>query len=346
MTIDGNGPKRVGRRRAIRLLAVAAGVGFVPLAGQGRAARPARASSLPEPFVWRGVALGAEASIALYHPDRAAAERLVGEAVAEVRRLEAVFSLYRPDSALSRLNRTGVLAAPPLDLVRLLATARAFGELTGGAFDVTVQPLWELYARHFAARDADPAGPDPAAVGRALSLVDYRRISVASDRIALGAPGMAVTLNGIAQGYITDRVADLLRAAGVERVLLDLGEIRGIGRHPEGRPWRAGIRDPGDAARIAKRVDLDDRALASSAGSGTPFDGSGRIHHLFDPASGRSANRYAGVSVLAPTATAADALSTGLSAMPRERLDSLRGRLRSVTAIFFHRDGRVTTWES
>ncbi len=330
----------VGRRRAIRLIAAAGGLGLAALAGRafanGKSAPLAR---------WRGTALGAEASIALYHPDPEAARRMIADAVAEIRRLEGVFSLYRADSALSRLNRDGALDAPPMDLVELMAAAQGFAALTEGAFDPTVQPLWALYARHFARPNADPAGPDPASVKAARALVDWRALEVESARIAFARPGMAATLNGIAQGYITDRVADMLRARGMAHVLLDLGEIRALGDHPDGRPWTVGIEDPFDRARIARRLDIADRAVASSAGAGTAFEPSGRIHHLFDPRTGRSANHFAGVTVVAATATQADALSTALFVMPPARIAALRARLSGVRAILTRRADRgVEDW--
>src|SRR6185369_2921964 len=98
-----------------RFLAITAATGA--LAAVSARAEPA---AEPAPVEWRGTALGAQASLRLYHPDRAEAWRLVAECVAELERLEGVFSLYRPDSALSRLNRAGALDAPPFDLVVLL----------------------------------------------------------------------------------------------------------------------------------------------------------------------------------------------------------------------------------
>ncbi len=229
---------KITRRRMIR---IAAGASVAGLLGGLTGSRNAQAMAHR---TWQGVALGADASITLHHPDPEHLETTLAEAVAELRRLEAIFSLYRADSALSRLNRDGALDAPPLELVRLLGEARSVSVLTEGAFDVTVQPLWELYARHFTEPSADPAGPDARAVAEARSRVDFRAIETQPDRIAYRRPGMAVTLNGIAQGYITDRVADLLRARGLRHVLVDLGEIRGLGRHPQGRAWIAGIKDP------------------------------------------------------------------------------------------------------
>lgn len=292
------------RRRALGLLAAAAGLPLVARAGQATA----------EVVTWHGRALGAPATLVLHHPDRAAAERLVTACVAELERLEGVLSLYRSESALSELNRTGALAAPPPELVAILGDCRLYHALTAGAFDPTIQPLWRLYANHFAA-GGGPAGPAPAQVADALARVGFDAVEVSPDRIALTRRGMALTLNGIAQGWITDRIADRLRAAGVTSTLVDMGEIRAVGPHP----WQVGIPGPNDGRILA----LTDRAVATSAAAGFSFDPAGRFTHIIDPRSGATPNPYASVTVIAPTAAAADALSTGFWLTRRDALPAL-----------------------
>ena len=122
---------------------------------------------------WHGSALGAQVSIEIHHPDRAEAERLVERCVLDVRRLEQQFSLYRADSAISTLNRTGILVAPDADMVALLKASLQFAEITGGAFDPTVQPLWQLYADHFASERPDSDGPSPQKLAEALAKVGH-----------------------------------------------------------------------------------------------------------------------------------------------------------------------------
>ena len=323
--------KRLSRRRAILIAGAAAGMALSP--------GLLRASSGPGLHRWRGTALGADATILLHHADRSAADRLIGGCVAEIERLEKIFSLYRRDSAVALLNREGVLDDPPLDLVRLLSESRGFWTLTGGAFDPTVQPLWDLYARHFDRPDADPAGPDPHEIAAARSRIGFDRVDFDPGRVSFERPGMAVTFNGIAQGYITDRVADLLRGQGIERVLLELGEVRALGRHPDGRPWQVGLADPGDPRKTTRTIEIEDGAVATSGGYGTRFDADGRHHHLFDPATGLSANRYRSVSVEAPLATTADALSTGFSAMPLGDARPVVAAAGRIEALFTLADG-------
>ncbi|MEI8394804.1 MAG: FAD:protein FMN transferase [Rhodospirillaceae bacterium] len=323
----------IGRRRFLGISAATAGLALLPF-GPG----PVQAEGVR---VWRGSALGADACIQLHHPDSAEAERLIALCVTEVERLEAVFSLYRPDSALSRLNRTGELVAPPLDLVRLLSESAGFSARTGGAFDPTVQPLWQLYAGHFATPGTDPDGPSTERVQAALARVGWREVRVDSDRIALARPGMALTLNGIAQGYITDRVIERLRAAGVERVLADLGETRTLGRHPDGTPWRVGLENPFNRGTITGMLDLENQAISTSGGYGTVFEPAGRFNHLFDPASGRCAERWPAVSVVAETATTADALSTAFCFLPLETMRTVLARTGGSAHVSLIDGGRI-----
>lgn len=326
---------RTSRRRFLSIAAAATSLGLL---------RQSVASEQVELQTWQGTALGARASIKLAHPDPERGRILIRRALAEIERLEQVFSLYRPDSAVSRLNRQGILRAPPLDLVRLLAEARRYGDITEGSFDVTVQPLWQLYQQHFRDNDAAGGGPDPAAIAEALMRVDYRAISIDPGRVAFEKPDMAITLNGIAQGYITDRVADLLRREGLGNVLIDLGELRALGHHPAGRPWTVGLEDPRQRARMFETRELDNTALATSAGLGTRFDAAGGHHHLFDPATGLSSNRYLSLSVQAPTATEADALSTGLFHLDQARLAAVVGQRRGVGVTALLGNGEVQEW--
>lgn len=305
----------ITRRRALAIVAGGAVGALLPAA---------RRADGPHLFEWTGTALGAPASIQLYHHDRRKAESAIANSVAEIERLENEFSLYRTDSALSRLNRDGRLEAPSHDMRRLLALSRRFGDITDGIFDVTVQPLWELYARHFLRRaDDGDAGPPVEAVADTLRHVDYRRIELTAEAIRLF-PGMAVTLNGIAQGYITDRIADLLRKHGWSNVLVDLGEIRALDGHPDSRPWQIALRDSN--VGLAPILPLANAALATSAPMGTTLDRAGHVGHLFNPRYGWHVPLHRSLTVIATNATTADALSTALALVASEDIPVLAQR--------------------
>lgn len=318
--------KPVKRRR---VLGIIAGAGALMVAGQ----EPA--SSAPQRrFQWQGTALGTDASIILYHQDRAEAEEAIRLSVAEIDRLETEFSLYRRSSGLCNLNKDGVLIRPSRDMVELLRQCKRIGYLSNGAFDVTVQPLWKLFTDHFAAHPADTEGPSPVAIKTARNLVDYRRIAITPKRISIG-KGMTVTLNGIAQGYITDRVADLLRRRGWSNVLINLGEIRALDDHPGSRPWRVALAENGHT------VPLANMALATSSGHGARFDLAGRHHHLFNPLSGESARLYRDVSVRAPEAAIADALSTAIYATPKNRVPAILRNFGGAQAWLTEKGGET-----
>ena len=321
------------RRRFITISVAAAGLTLL--------SPRARQAETPFMHVWRGTALGADAMLLLHHPDPAAAEALIQDLLAEVARLERQFSLYDRNSALVQLNRAGALEHPPLDLLRIMNESARYHTLTGGAFDVTVQPLWDLYAAHFERPEPDPAGPPPSAVAATLARVGQHRVSLAAERIAF-APGTAVTLNGIGQGYITDRVVALLRTRGITHALVDMGETRAIGSHPDGGPWLVGLDDPFEPGNVAERVPIADRAVATSGGYGTLFDAAGRFNHIFDPSDGSTSHTFAAVSVIAPDATMADSLSTAFSVMTLPRITEIVHSL-GIEAHLVPRDGPRTS---
>ena len=314
--------KKTGRRRAIRLIA---GLGALPFAGFSSG--PASTATRTPAVHWQGIALGARAGIEIHHPDPERARRLANTAQQEIHRLERIFSLYRSDSALVQLNREGRLDAPPLELLSLLSRAAAWHRHTQGAFNIALQPLWQVYARHFADPRADPAGPPAGDIAAAKALADPHAIETTPAEIRFRRRGMAVTLNGIAQGYITDRVADRLRDAGLRHVLVQLGEIRALGRHPDDRPWQVGLEPFRDLA--AGRQEIVDMAVATSERVGMAFDAAARFGHILDPhadnpawrrplaGAGTARSRAPGIaaaSVIARKASDADALSTALVA--------------------------------
>lgn len=301
----------VTRRRAIAIFAAAAGLPLI---------RPARAAT--HAVNWKGQALGAPATLILHHENRGKAEHLIDRVVTEVSRLEEVFSLYRSTSAISELNRVGGLAAPPADLVALLETCRHHWHESGGTFDPTIQPLWALYRDHFSAPGADPDGPTAETIARAVGRVGFDAVRFNRDRIVFTRPGMALTLNGIAQGYVTDRVVSILRDAGITSSMVDMGEGRAIGGQADGTSWRVGLADRQDAERSDSVLDLVDRAVATSSPAGFHFDAAGRFGHILDPRNGSTSAAYRRLTVVAPDATTADALSTVFSLTDPESIRS------------------------
>ncbi|MCV6585647.1 MAG: FAD:protein FMN transferase [Marinibacterium sp.] len=273
----------LSRRRALTLIASAALV------------RPAQAA----PLRWQGRALGADVSVTL-HADPALARAALVRVQAELHRTEALFSLYDPASALSRLNADGQLSDPAPEFADLMARANYVHWATNGAFDPTVQALWQALA----------SGGDPDA---ARARIGWPRIRRNARGIALD-QGQSLTFNGIAQGWATDRVRAVLSGLGLTRCLINIGEFAAIGG-----PFTLGISDPDHG--LHSTLSLTNRAVATTSARGTMI---GSQSHIL---SATAHPLWSSVTVEADSATYADAASTGFCLMPLPAIRQAMARL-------------------
>lgn len=300
-----NYPSPISRRRFIRI------AGSFSAASLLTAILPSAECARSEStFRWRGTALGANALMTLIVDKQDEAQKLFALCVAEIARLEKIFSLFVPDSAIRRLNQTGILLDPPAEFVEVISEAQRLSVLSEGAFDISIQPLWQyLYYLDTV--------PQSEKIESLRKLINYRKIHVSSSRISFTQPGMQITLNGIAQGYITDKVTALLKKNGLKHVLVELGESYALGQNANGKSWRIGIQNP-ETLGLAKVVELRNCALATSGAYGTPFKlgqplQGQSMHHLINASTASAVHFYKSLSVLAKTALHADGLSTTLS---------------------------------
>ncbi len=267
------------------------------------AALPATAGAVAQ---WRGIALGAPASLQLEGVTNTDAAPIFAAVEAELDRLEAIFSLYRPESELCQLNTSGLLKHPSPELLSLLSLCDVLHDASDGAFDPTIQPLWSALA----------SGSGALELKTAQDAVGWQKVSVTSNEIRLPKPGVAaITLNGIAQGEITDRIANLLRLFGLQNVLVNMGEIAGMDNRTDGAAWQVGLAGPNDV--VLSRIELHNRAVATSVPGAMRM--AERSGHIFDPIS--LLVFHEAVSVSAPTAALADGLSTTLCVTPTERIN-------------------------
>lgn len=323
----------INRRRFISISAASVGLGLCDLSY----------GASPELVSWQGAALGARAKIRLYTDNEAKAREIFVRCQAEIRRLENIFSLYVEKSAINQLNRAGYLDNPDIEFLDLMSRCLSCYQATDGAFDVTIQPLWKLYAEHFTRPGADPAGPTDDQIGTILTNVGSDKVILDPQRISFTRPGMAISLNGVAQGYITDRVTGILKDAGLTNILVHMGETYALGQHGDGRPWTAGILSPLKDHGIILTIPLDGQALATSGGYGSPFSDRVTLHHLLDPRSGRSANHHGSVSVLAQDVTTADMLSTAFYVMDFDKVRQVWAKYPQLDrAIFIDHKETIT----
>jgi thiamine biosynthesis lipoprotein len=319
-----------------QLLLVMAGVGGLAGLGLGGWLIETQASGLK--LVRRtSRALGADVTMIAFHESEETAERAISVAFDELELTEQLMSLYRPESEISRLNRDRVLENPHPYFVSVLERAQRMSLDSGGAFDVTVQPIWDLYAT------AHSQGhlPDDAAIEAARGRVDYRRLEVTSDRVRLHDAGMSITLNGIAQGFAADRALAALRAHGVQNALVNTGELGAIGRKQDGESWTAGVQHPRRSNALISAAKLDGRCMATSGDYETAFTPDRSYNHIFDPGTGRSPQTFSSVTVVASTGTDADALSTAIFVLGLSRGLRLIEESPGSDALFVLKDERV-----
>ena len=272
------------------------------------------------------------------HESQDTLDRALDAGVTALRRIEGQMSLFNPDSALSRLNRDGELHSPPAELVDILGIAHTVSRDSDGAFDVTVQPLWVAF------ESAQRAGrlPEQREVEAARAKVDWRNIDLTPRRIRFDQPGMAATLNGIAQGYAADKVRAVLVSHGIRHALVDAGEFAPLGRNGEARPWSLGIADPHDESAFIARLLTDGRCVATSGDNLTIFSADPRHHHIFDPHTGYSPPSLSGVTVAADSGAMADALTKVFFVAGPAQARALALRWK-VDALWVDKAGR---WEA
>lgn len=287
-----------------RVLTILAGAAAIPVVG-ARASVPTSQ--------WNGIALGADAQIILQHEN---AEELIKLAVHEIDRLEQIFSLYKSDSQLSTLNREGVLLNPAFEFIELLSECSSLFTRTNGAFDPTIQPLWRLYAREISSGRT----PSDAKITSTMKMIGWNKVRFSQQKVNFTRANMALTLNGIAQGYIADKVAALLRKNGVKNVLVNTGEIAALGNAPEGKDWSIKLREDG------RRISLSNASIATSSPLGTTFDAANTTGHILDPRTGFPASKWSEVSVISNSTAEADGLSTAFCLMNKDEILAAKGR--------------------
>jgi len=270
------------------------------------------------------------------------APRLQGageEALAEVERIEAQLSIYRPTSELARVNacaaRQPVRVSPPV--FRLLEQARQLHRESGGAFDITIAPL----VRCWGFMNGSGTMPDAAEVARVRRQVGMQHVFLDAENLTVqfDTEGVMLDLGAIGKGYAIDRAAETLREAGVTSALLHGGTstVYGIGQPPGGDAWKVAIESqPGEGATAPwmATVPLQDEALSVSAVWGKFFEHEGKTFgHVLDPRSGQPVANAVLSAVVLPSATETDALSTALLVLGldgHDKIAQLRPGMRTL----------------
>ncbi len=297
-------PKQISRRNFLKIIAVGAVAGVTTKLGFDALSAPERVSA-------SRLLMGTVVNLTIVSDDRVAAQSAIDATLTRMSELESVLSRFQPESQLSQLNRSGHLDDTSPALLGLITQAQTLSNLSGGAFDITVKPLVDLYQRHQAENGELPPAAE---IEAALALVDYRQIQVDGAQIAFAQPRMSITLDGIAKGYIVDEGVSVLKALGFDNVLVEAGgDLLASGQKSAEEAWQIGVQSPRKAqSGLLEKLAVKDKAVATSGDYMQAFSADMRQHHIIDPRTGYSAPELAGATIMAPSAMLADGLATAV----------------------------------
>jgi thiamine biosynthesis lipoprotein len=284
--------------------------------------------------------MGTRIAVELWAEDRAQGEAAIEAVLAEMRRVDAAMSTYKPDSEVSRVNREA--ARTPIKIGRelfdLLVMAKQYSRDTDGAFDITYASVGYLY--DFRNRKH----PDQATIEQALDAIDYRHLILdpATRTVRFAREGVRIDLGGIGKGHAVDRGIAVLQRRGITRAMVNAGGDSRIIGDRFGQPWVVGIRHPDRKDEVIARIPLEDAAFSTSGDYERYFDADGvRYHHIIDPSTGKSASKVRSATIIGPTATRTDGLSKTAFVLGPERALEIYNRLEDIDAILVTPDGRV-----
>lgn len=284
--------------------------------------------------------MGTRIAVEVWQEDPAAATAAIDAVIAEMHRVDALMSHYKPESQLSLINREAAehpVAVDP-ELARLIAKSLEFSEISGGAFDITYASVGYLYDYR------EKRHPTEAQIQAALPAVNWHHVVVdpVASTVHFLKPGVRIDLGGIAKGYAVDNCIRILQAGGIGHASVSAGGDSRLLGDRRGRPWMVGIRHPDDANRVILRIPLEDTAISTSGDYERFFDEGGvRYHHIIDPHTGKSPKAVRSVTVIGPDATLTEGLTKSLFILGPERGLALVNARDDVDAVIVASDGKV-----
>ncbi len=254
----------------------------------------------------------------------------------KIRELEGIFSVHDPSSELSRLNALKEMEVSDR-LSYLISRSLEISKITGGAFDITVLPLMNLY------KSAEASGVQPSEerIRKELKHVGWEKIAIHGNTVKIPS---GLDMGGIAKGYIVDETAEFLKKQGIKNGLVNAGgNICCFGRAPGGKKWRIGIRDPFRKNGIVQTVMLSNVAVATSGDYERYFMIKGRKYgHIINPATGRTVQNFpAGVTVIAPDASTADGFSTAFYVLGIDQSIKISDSMESIAVLMIDGNGKI-----
>ena len=258
------------------------------------------------------------------------------------KKYHAMFSNKLEDSEISQINNAGGNPVEVSDeTITLLKKAIYYGDLSNGAFDVTIAPvsnLWDFHAE-------TPAPPSPEAINEAVSHVDYKNIFIDGNTVRLLDPYAAIDVGGIAKGYIADILKNYLNEHGVKHAIINLGgNVLAMGSRLDGSDYNIGIQKPFDmTGEAVTSVRISNKSVVTSGTYQRYFEADGKLyHHILDPHTGSPCeNSLNSVTIITNSSLTADALSTTCFLLGYDKSMRLIEQLDNVDAVFITKDNKI-----
>ncbi|MFW6014171.1 MAG: FAD:protein FMN transferase [Candidatus Nanoarchaeia archaeon] len=284
------------------------------------------------------IAMDTYITITLYAQSQSDAQQAFEKAFETIYEIEEIFNIYEEETQASILNVEGKISNASDEFIYLNNRARHYSNITGGHFDITVQPILDLYDESFGTKGRPPTADE---IKETLKLVNSSYVEINNRNVSLQKDSMKVTYGSIAKGYAVDKAVEKLRELGINSALVSAGgDMYALGEKEEGN-WRVAVNDPGGGYLM--NFTLKDEAVVTSGDYERYFDEEGDFHHIVNPKTGYSANKTISATVVAQNATKADPLATGVFAMGPEDGLKLIEELNDTEAMVIDRERNIHT---
>lgn len=284
--------------------------------------------------------MGTRARVEFWSTDKALSATLHEQVEADMRRIDASMSPYKPDSELSAINQKAAEQAVVVsrELFALIKRSIDYSQLTSGAFDITFSSVGFFYDYRQHQR------PSSEQIEKHLAGINYRHLVLNDEQgsVKFKSKGVRIDLGGIAKGHAVDRAIDILKRGGIKHAYVSAGgDSYALGNRGD-RPWMIAIKHPRDKTRSLLTIPLENLAISTSGDYERYFDENGvRYHHIINPKTGDSARNSQSVTILADNSTDADALSTSVFVLGPEKGLQLIDKTPNVSAVIVDKDGKV-----
>jgi len=275
--------------------------------------------------------MGTFVNIIVYSDEETASDA-INSAFDRIEEIEKIASIYDENSEATSLNRNGYLDNPSQELTELINASLYYYEITGGSFDITVQPVLELWSEGLWKESEEVQAEK---IKEVLLSVGSDKIKVGEGRIEFEAGDMSITLGGIAKGYAVDEALKVIGDMGIKNALVNAGGDMGmLGSKPDGEMWNVELKNPNeDSDEKLPSFILSGKAIATSGNYERYFDPDKKVHHITNPKTGYSADRCISATIIADSCMGADALATSIFVMGPEDGLKLVESLDGVEAL-------------